>query len=82
MLYLWQNEMCDIEYERKFMELISFCSNMRLGERVNASMFEDHLNPRIKGMVRDQRLKTFCDIVDTTLLEEEDMNKAQKHRET
>lgn len=43
-----------------------------LGEAAKASMFENYLNPKYEGMVRDHIKKAFGEVVDAAWVVEQD----------
>lgn len=61
---LEHGDMSVMEHEQKFINLLAFTSGIWLSDEIMSSMFEDHLNPRYKGMVRVQRVRTLRVVVD------------------
>ena len=53
------------EYENKFISILSFAEGVTLSEAVMAGQFQDGLNPKYKGQVKVQKLKTMRDVVDS-----------------
>lgn len=72
LLNLEQDDMNITNYEQKSINLLAFYSWMQISKETKVSMFQGHLNPRHKGMVSVQRLKTLRDVVNATRLIEQD----------
>lgn len=71
-----------MRYKQKFMSLVAFFGDMNLSKAIKATMFEDHLSPRIRGMVTIQRLMTLLDVNDPARIAEKDKLEAQRHKES
>lgn len=64
-LALEQGQMTIIEYERKFMWVHSFCTDLYFSQATKAMFFQNNLNPRYKDTITGQSLSTLCDVVDS-----------------
>lgn len=64
------------------MALKSFVADLYLPDSILVKMFEDWLSPHIKDKVYAQRLRKFKDIIEATLVVEQNQTEVQKSRET
>lgn len=68
-------------YKQKFIGLLAFASGVYFSEEAKASIFQDHLNPKYKGMMRVQWLKTLGNVMDAARHTGQSRSEAQKAKD-